>query len=134
MSDLPQLPASLVALKLQTSPETTRAYAELTADLNPIHLDARFAANTAFGRPILHGTMALNLILEAAARTFGRARPVTGLAIRFLKPVPVGETIQAFGTLTSSDADADADAGTYAVWVETQTGLRALEGTLTIER
>lgn len=128
MTDLPHLPASLLTLELQTAPETTRAYAELTADLNPIHLDAGFAANTAFGRPILHGTMALNLILEAAARTFGRACAVTGLAIRFLKPVPVGETIRAGGAL------ADATAGAYEVWVETATGLRALEGTLTIAR
>ena len=128
MTELPPLPASLVALALQTAPETTRAYAELTADLNPIHLDLGFAANTAFGRPILHGTMALNLILEAAAQTFGRARAVNGLRVRFLKPVPVGETIRACGTL------ADAAAGTYAVWVETDSGIRALEGTLTIAR
>jgi 3-hydroxybutyryl-CoA dehydratase len=31
------------------------AFAEVTGDKNPIHLDARFAATTMFKRPIAHG-------------------------------------------------------------------------------
>lgn len=120
------LPRELETLELATSHDMALAYAELTADYNPIHVDPVFAAETPFGRPIAHGTMALNLVLLAAAHTFGRARPLTDLAVRFVKPVPVGATIRAFGRL------ADPTRGTYDVAVETDAGVRTLEGTLTV--
>ena len=118
-------PAALQTVELTTSLETTLAYAELTADFNPIHVDPEFAARTPYGTPIAHGTMALNLVLEAAVRTFGRARPPGALAVRFVRPVPVGRTIRAGGTLV------DPSRGAYAVFVEMDDGTRTLEGTLT---
>lgn len=124
-SDTP-LPEALEPVTLATTPETARAYAELTGDFNPIHLDPGFAASTPFGRPIAHGTMALNLVLVAAARTFGAARVPGALAVRFVRPVPVGATVRAGGRL------ADAASGTYEVFVETDDGVRAIEGTLTV--
>lgn len=121
------LPEDLQTVELTTSPAMARAYAELTADFNPIHLDPAFAADTPFSRPIAHGTMALNLILVAAARTFGRTRRPSDLAVRFVKPVPVGATIRAAGRL------ADPAHGLYEVFVETDEGVRAIEGTLTVD-
>lgn len=120
------LPSALRSLELATSHETALAYGELTADFNPIHVDPDFAAGTPFGRPIAHGTMALNLVLEAVAQTFGGGQAPGALAIRFVKPVPVGETIRSGGTLI------DAARGTYEVFVETEAGVRTLEGTLTV--
>ena len=55
-------PASLVQASLASAPETVAAYAELTHDFNPIHLDPAFAATTSFGRPIVHGTWSLNAL------------------------------------------------------------------------
>lgn len=126
MTETLPFPPALRTLDMTTSPETTRAYAELTADFNPIHVDPDFAAKTPFGKPIAHGTMALNLVLEAAVRTFGRARPLGEVAIRFVRPVPVSRTIRAGGTL------ADPSRGTYEVFVEMEDGVRTLEGTLTL--
>ncbi len=128
MSDpnAPPLPAEIDSLVLTTSHDMARAYAELTADFNPIHLDPEFAAGTLFGHPIAHGTMALNLLLEAARRTFGGNRPAATFAIRFVKPVPIGETVRTIGRLS------DAARGIYDVAVETEAGIRTLEGTLTV--
>lgn len=120
------LPEALEPVALATSPEMARAYAALTGDFNPIHIDADFAATTPFGRPIAHGTMAMNLVLLAVARTFGPARTPGALAVRFVKPVPVGATVHAAGRLS------DAASGTYEVFVETDAGVRAIEGTLTV--
>lgn len=38
--------------------EQVMAFAEVTGDKNPIHIDAKYAENTIFGRPIVHGFMA----------------------------------------------------------------------------
>jgi len=120
------LPERLATVELETCPEMAQAYGELTNDFNPIHTDPEFAARTPFGRPITHGTMALNLVLLAAERSFGGACPALGLAIRFVKPVPVGARVRTTGTL------ADPARGIYDVHVDTEDGTRAIEGTLTV--
>lgn len=107
-------PATLTPATLHVTPERVAAYAEVTQDFNPLHLDAEFAATTPFGGPIAHGTMNLALVWEAAAATFGaRARP--GRAeVRFSRPAPVGCTLTATG--------AHLGGGRYAVEVRTEAG------------
>ncbi len=39
----------------QFSQQQVDAFAEITGDDNPLHLDSSYAANTKFGRPIMHG-------------------------------------------------------------------------------
>lgn len=107
-------PATLTPASLHVTPERVAAYAEVTQDFNPLHLDADFAASTPFGAPIAHGTMNLALAWEAAAATFGaRARPV-GAEVRFSRPAPVGCTLTATGTHLGE--------GRYAVEVRTEAG------------
>lgn len=120
------LPPELAVVSLVASPDAAARYAELTADFNPIHLDAGFAARTSFGRPIAHGTMALNLVVESLERTFGVLPRGVHIEVRFVAPVPVGSTIRAGGHLT------DQGAGTYEIFVETQAGERAVQGTCTL--
>lgn len=122
---LPQpLPKALETVRLETSRETILAYAELTADFNPIHVDPLFAARTPFGVPIVHGTLSLCLILRSLAKTFGEQQAPADLRARFLRPVPVGATLCAGGRLT------DATAARYEVFVELDDGARAVEGSL----
>ena len=45
-------------------------FADLSGDHNPIHLDAEFAAQTRFGRPIAHGMLAVSTIVCATSGTF----------------------------------------------------------------
>src|SRR3712207_3928246 len=42
--------------------EDVRAFAELTGDRNPVHLDEGYAASTRFGRRIAHGMLGASLI------------------------------------------------------------------------
>ena len=42
-------------LKFSFSQEEVNAFAEVTGDNNPLHLDAEYAAKTAFKKPIMHG-------------------------------------------------------------------------------
>jgi acyl dehydratase len=105
-------PPSLVPASLASAPETVAAYAELTHDFNPIHLDPAFAATTSFGRPIVHGTWSLNALGLAMAATFppdvyARA----DLDLQFVAPVFVGETIRAGGERRS-------DKSKYHVWIK----------------
>lgn len=121
-----ELPRTIPVLSLETDAALTWRYAELTADFNPIHIDPEFAAGTSFGGPILHGTMGLNLLVEAVAATFGRPMPALRFDIRFIRPAPVGAVIRAGGELS------DPDNGVYSVFVETADGQRTVEGTCSL--
>ena len=106
-------PATLTPASLTSTAETVAAYAELTNDFNPIHLDAEFAATTPFGRPIVHGTWSLNALGVAMAATF--PPDVTARAdldLQFVAPVFVGEIIHAGGERR------DDGAGKYYVWIK----------------
>ncbi len=120
------LPRELVCVSLVADQDAVARYAELTRDFNPIHLNAEFAAGTSFGRPIAHGTLGLNLVIEALERTFGAVPGDAQLEVRFIAPVPVGATIRAGGRLT------DEATGSYEIFVEIASGERAVAGTCTI--
>lgn len=122
------LPRELASVSLVAGPDAVARYAEMTRDFNPIHLDPEFAAGTSFGRPIAHGTLGLNLVIEALERTFGALPRDVRVEVRFIAPVPVGTTIRAGGRLK------DDATGTYEIFVETASGARAVEGTCTIGR
>jgi 3-hydroxybutyryl-CoA dehydratase len=117
------LPEKLELGQLQTTPEMTEQYAALSGDYNPIHLDADFAAATAFGAPIIHGAMTLNLLVEGLHSAFGDNFPEARIDIRFVRSVHVGRTIAAGCTLT------DRATRSYEIFVETETGERAVQGT-----
>lgn len=53
------------------------AFAEITGDKNPIHLDPEFAAKTPFGRPIVHGFL--------SASVFSKVFGITGDKTKCIK-------------------------------------------------
>jgi acyl dehydratase len=115
---------ALQSVSLTADPEVIRAYAELTDDFNPIHLDPAFAATTAMGSCIAHGTMSICLLWKALFRTFGDgAGTRVTLDVRFVKPVHAGETIHAGGELQ------DDKSGCYTVWVRGDDGVERVVGT-----
>ena len=69
-------------------------FAALTGDRNPIHLDAEFAKNTIFGRPIAHGMLISSYFSKLIAENFpGPGSIYLSQNINFLRPCFVGDTI-----------------------------------------
>jgi acyl dehydratase len=86
--------------------EEVAAYAELSGDRNPVHLDPVFAAGTPFGGTIVHGYLTLSLVVPLMAEVF----QVTGVGVginygtdrmRFPAPLPVGGRVRIVGEVTS---------------------------------
>lgn len=74
--------------------DDVRAFADVTGDDNPIHIDEDAAAESRFGRPVVHGVFLLGLASKVLGRDFpGSGSVAVSLSAKFLRPVPVGETV-----------------------------------------
>ena len=71
-----------------------RAFAELTGDSNPVHLDDAYAATTRFGRRIAHGMIAAGLISATLANDLpGPGTVYLSQSLQFKAPVYPGDII-----------------------------------------
>lgn len=82
------------------------AFACLTGDTNPLHLDEAYARTTRFGRRIAHGLLTAGLI----SALLGTELPGPGAiyleqSLRFLEPVYPGDTITATVEVTAYRED-----------------------------
>lgn len=68
--------------------EDQLAFAALSGDFNPLHVDPLAARRTPFGRPVVHG---VHLLLWALAQT--GAGPLTRLSVLFRNPVCIGDLV-----------------------------------------
>ncbi len=80
----------------------------ITADANPLHVDAGFAARTFFKKPIAHGLLSASLF----SHVVGMILPGTGAIYRsqsldFHRPVYVGDTLTATLKITHIDANSE---------------------------
>lgn len=72
-------------------------FAELTGDMNPLHMDEQYAASTMFGRPLVHGAMLSGLISAVLGMKLpGPGALYASQELRYLKPVFIGDTVTAF--------------------------------------
>jgi len=76
------------------------AFAGLTGDDNPLHLDPEFAARTQFRRPVVHGMLSASFL----STLIGTVLPGEGAlwlsqSIAFQAPAFVGDTLQIRGTV-----------------------------------
>ena len=90
------------------------AFAKISGDHDPVHVDADFAARTAFGRIIAHGALVMGLLSTTASmisrRSVERGSPGTPVSagydrIRFLAPVFLGDTIRVTYTISEIDEE-----------------------------
>ena len=86
--------------------------AEVTGDHDPLHVDADYAARTAFGQRIAHGALVLGLLSSTASSIAHRA--IAGGAegvpvslgyerVRFLAPAFIGDRLEAIYRVESTD-------------------------------
>ena len=95
------------------------AYAAITDDFNPLHVDEGFAAGTPYGRPIAHGMLSSNLVWQSLRCAFGDAMPVA-LEVRFVRPVLQHTHVTAGGRRRPE--------GGYEVWVRDPAGQDVIRG------
>lgn len=70
------------------------AFAALTGDDNPLHLDPSFAAATPFGRPIAHGMLSASFVSTVIGTLLpGPGALWTGVRLSFVRPAFVGDRL-----------------------------------------
>lgn len=70
------------------SQEDVNAFAEISGDKNPIHLDDEYAAKSIFKRRIIHGYLGTSIFSKVFAMTFpGEGTIYLKQDLKFLKPM-----------------------------------------------
>jgi 3-hydroxybutyryl-CoA dehydratase len=86
--------------------EVTQAFAEVSGDTNPIHLDEAYAKSTPFGGRIAHGMLSAAYISAVlGAKLPGPGAIYLNQTLRFRRPVRVGESVTARVTVKAIDAE-----------------------------
>jgi 3-hydroxybutyryl-CoA dehydratase len=107
--------------------EDIRAFAELSGDRNPVHLDDEYAAGTRFGRRVAHGMLAASLLSAVLANQLpGRGTVYLSQSLRFTAPVYPGDTVTARVTVKS--VREDKPVVTLETVCTNQRGERVIEG------
>lgn len=77
------------------------AYAGITGDVNPVHVDAEFAKKTMFGERIAHGMLVAGLISAVLGTQLPGPNSIyLGQELKFTAPVKIGDTVTAVVTVT----------------------------------
>ena len=70
------------------------AYAEVSADFNPIHVDPDFARTTPYGTTIAHGCIVGAVVSRHLVERMGFADRVRSVRLKFIAPVRSGDSLQ----------------------------------------
>ena len=82
------------------------AFAEITDDHNPVHLDEHFAKQTRFGRRIAHGMLSASLISTVLGTELpGQGSIYLSQTLQFLAPVYIDDTVTAQVTVIAVRED-----------------------------
>jgi acyl dehydratase len=82
------------------------AFADLTGDHNPVHVDEEFAKTTRFGKRIAHGMLTASLISAVLANELpGEGSVYLGQTLQFVTPVFPGDEITARVTVKEMRED-----------------------------
>lgn len=72
------------------------AFAKVTGDNNPVHLDESYAASTMFKRPIMHGMLGATVFSKVFGTMFpGEGTIYLSQSLIFLKPMYVNDKYKA---------------------------------------
>ncbi|WP_181538544.1 MaoC/PaaZ C-terminal domain-containing protein [[Anoxybacillus] calidus] len=82
------------------------AFAKLTGDINPIHLDEEYAQQTHFKERIAHGLLTTSYISTVIGTKLpGKGAIYLSQHIRFKAPVKIGDTLTIIGKVINKQDD-----------------------------
>ena len=103
-SDAESIQSELMVISKEINQEQLNAYARVSGDDNPLHLDAEFAAGTQFGGIVAHGMLTLAFVSEMMTTTHGKTWLESGgLRVRFKGAVYLGDRVAAWGDLSKEE-------------------------------
>ncbi len=83
-----------------------QAFAEVSGDHNPVHLDEAFAATTQFKGRIAHGMLSAAYISALiAGKLPGPGAIYLGQTLTFKRPVKIGDEVTVTATITGLDPE-----------------------------
>ncbi len=97
------------------------AFAGLTADFNPLHMDEVFAAESDFDGRITHGPMIVGMAFGLASRADvmdGTVLALLEIGWKFIKPVRPGDTISAIFTVLEKRRTRTPDRGVVTLQID----------------
>ncbi len=81
-------------------------YAGVTGDVNPVHVDAEYAAKSMFGERIAHGMLVAGLISAVLGTQLPGPNSIyLGQDLKFKAPVKIGNTVTVVVTVTEKRED-----------------------------
>lgn len=84
------------SIKRTLTDEDIKLFAIVSGDVNPVHLDDEYAQSTMFGQRIAHGVWTVALVSAVGGTLLpGPGTIFLGQSVMFLKPVFIGDTIEA---------------------------------------
>ena len=90
----------------QVSEADIEAFAAVSGDDNPLHLDEAFAATTPFKGRIAHGLLAASYISAVLGTQLpGPGSVYLSQSLRFRRPVRIGDAVTARVSVAAIDAD-----------------------------
>lgn len=102
------------------------AFAQMSGDDNPIHVDPEFSARTKFGSTVAHGMMLLAFLNAATTRLLGQDAVFSAQELSFRAPTPAGEPVAVRVSIDDGRVRQDivkSDAGEAATgWVTIEPG------------
>jgi 3-hydroxybutyryl-CoA dehydratase len=107
MSDFPLKIGDKATFTKTVSDADVVAFAQVTGDCQPLHLDDGFAAKTRFKKRIAHGMLSAGFISAALGTKLAPNNVVVYLSqqMRVRLPVGIGDTITAETEVTAIDAE-----------------------------
>lgn len=88
------------------SQEEVDQFAKVSGDDNPIHIDAEYAANTSFKKPIMHGFLAGSVFSRLIGTKFpGEGTVYLKQSMAFRRPMFVDVQYKAILTVTMANAN-----------------------------
>ncbi|THD59526.1 MaoC family dehydratase [Phenylobacterium sp.] len=82
------------------------AFAAVSGDVNPVHMDEAYAKTTTFGGRIAHGMLSAAYISAVLGNDLpGPGAIYLSQSLRFRRPVKIGDPVVAKVTVKSLDAD-----------------------------